>query len=1044
MIRLGIRLILLSILAVCFFAFTEVSAEEVSKPIISLSRETTIQGNDVYLSLSISSEVPFAALDISVLYDTTHFKAVSFDHGYMFNDISHQKDAFIDTSHQLKYIFVTDTNVIKSGTLLNIRFSTEDEADLNTFIVYVAVNGMYDENSNSIHADVSNGSIKIIEQTAPTKSTSFYQSISQSQLQKDDTFTFQIYSYDLLFMAASNFELIFNHTHIEFLSVDYGSVLKTPDVLIDINTNTRGLILIAFVKTNGITNANPLLTFTFKVIADADVSSSLTFQSKNTIDIDFLPISTNIVTQNYTLTKKAVEVVLPEMGVTSYLGTMKDDFYVDVILDSNASLSAGDFQITFDHNIFSYVSHDILVEDKFFIVNYRINEQRLTFSFIDSDGLKESSVLRIHLKSKSTVPVLSDVTLSGSNLVDANLNPVSVSYVKGVIDLRTGYDVIFKDYDGSIISSSYVLSDTMPVMPDVSPRLNTTFKGWNQSVSPITSDMTYVAEYTLNMSGITISNKTVMYNGETQTLDIIGMPNGARADFSIQDTKIVGTYFIEVSIFLDNVLQDEVIKKLVIEPKPIEITFGSFEMTLYLDVPEFTFTHNGLYEGDDLDLTYIVTTNVVGTHVLDAISNNPNYIVSVNKGSLTVLDFPYAFGDVNQDKKISIIDAALIQLHIAGFTILSDGQLALSDVNRDLIVDIKDIAMLQLIIAGLINDPNPQPKTLKRSLLNVFVSPPLQTVQLDSLTFEHETFTYDGTYHTMKVKGDLPKGVTSIKYANQSRKDVGTQFVIARFEVEEGFQKPSDLVSKLTVLKAPLDITPNHIKVTYDPTKSYSFIDDFETQFKDIIIPTYQAFSYHLPGTYDIKASYESLNYETKDVIHTLIIEKRPVILSLSDITYTKTSHSILFDDLNHLVLAFEEGPFEKKLSFDDLKPFHTYKIFAYLEESDLDQMSHMVELTIQTYDYILEELEELIQKEISLHDLNTLSKLHERLIFIDPEAFENSKETLELYIDMYNTKVGDIVSEYESVEDVISIKIHMMTGLGLMLWLLLKRRYLY
>jgi hypothetical protein len=1020
----------------------QVSAEEV-KPVISLSKETVIQGNDVYLNLNISSEVAFAALDISILYDTTFIKAVSLQQGYLFNGINHQKDAFIDTNHQVKYIFVTDTNVTVSGTLLSIRFQTLNDADLNTFDVYVGINGMYDENSNSIEADTSHGSVKIIERQTPTKSSYYYQSISKSQLQKDDTFTFQIYSYDLSSMAASNFELIFNHNHIEFLSVDYGSVLKTPDVLIDINTNTRGLVLIAFAKTNGLSQANPLLTFTFKVIADIDINSSLTFQSKNTIDINFLPISTNIVTQNYSLTKKAVEVILPEIGLTSYLGTMKDDFYVDVILDSNASLSAGDFHITFDHNVFTYVSHDILTEEGFFIVNYRLDQQRLTFSFIDSDGLKDTSVLRIHLTSKSTVPVVSEITLSGSNLVDANLNPVSVRYVKGVIDLRTGYDVIFKDYDGSIISSSYVLSNTMPVMPDVTPRQNTTFKGWNQSVAPITSNMTYVAEYTLNMSGITISNKTVMYNGNTQTLDIIGMPNGARAEFSIPNTKNVGTYFIEVSIFLDNVLQDEVIKKLVIEPKPIEITFGSFEMTLYLDLPTFTFTHNGLYEGDDLNLTYIVTTNVVGTHDLDAVSNNPNYIVTVNKGSLTVLDFPYAFGDVNQDKKISIIDAALIQLHIAGLTVLSEGQLALSDVNRDSKIDIKDIAMLQLIIAGLINDPNPQPRALKRSLLNAFVSPPLQTVQLDGITFEHETFTYDGTYHTMEVKGDLPQGVLSITYANQSRKDVGAQFVIARFEVEEGYQKPSDLISKLTVIKAPLDIAANHIKVTYDPSKSYSFIDDFETPFKDIITPTYQAFSYHLPGTYYIKATYESLNYETKDVIHTLTIEKRPVILSLNDITYTKTSHSIIFNAFNHLLLAFENGPFEKKFSFEKLKSFHSYKVFAYIEESDLDQMSQMVELTIQTYDSILEELEELSQKDISLHDLNTLSALYERLIYVDPEAFEISKETLDLYISMYNSKVEDIVSEYESIEDVISIKIHMMTGLGLVLWLLLKRRYL-
>jgi len=1042
MFKASIHVILTSILSVCFFAFMQVSAQE-TKPVISLSEQVIVQGNDVYLSLNISSEVPFAALDISILYDATNIKAVSFDHGFLFNDINHQKDAFIDTEHQVKYIFISDTNITTSGTLLNIRFSSLEDSELDLIILYVAINGMYDENADPIDVNTTNGSIKITEKTTPVKSSTYYQSMSQSQFKKDDTFTFEIYSYDLSSMAASNFELIFNHAHIEFMEVDYGDVLKTPDVLIDVNANTRGLVLIAFAKTNGLFSAYPLLTFTFKVIADIDVSSTFTFQSKNTIDIDFLPIQTNIVTQSYTITKKVVEIMLPEIGLTSYLGTMKDDFYVDVILDDSLALSAGDFEITFDHNILSYINHEILTNEGFFIVNYRLNEQRLTFSFIDSEGMKASSVLRIYFKSKSTFPVFTEVQLSGSNLVDSNLNSVSVTYSNANIDLRNGYDVVFKDYDGTIISSSYVLSQTMPVMPEVTPRLNTLFKGWNQTVSPITTDMTYVAEYTLNMSGITIQNKTTMYNGLTQSLDISGMPNGSRAEFSISNTKDVGTYFIEVSIYLDEVLQDEVIKKLVIEPKPIDITLGSYEMTLYLDIPEFTFTHNGLFEGDDLDLTYSVITNVVGTHELNAVSNNPNYIVNVNKGSLTVLDFPYAFGDVNQDQKISIVDAALIQLHLAGVTTLNEGQLALSDVNKDLKVDIMDIAMLQLIISGLIEDPNSQPRALKRSKLNTFVAPPLQTIQLDGLSFENETFIYNGTYHTIEVKGDLPAGVKRITYGNHLRKDVGSQFVIARFEVEEGYQKPSDLVAKISILKAALEIPVQNTKVTYDPLKTYHTLESIETRFKDIITPTYQSFSHHLPGTYFIKATYESLNYETKDVIHTLTIEKRQVALSISDILYSKTSHSIIIDALPHMLIAFEDGPFEKVFTFDDLIHFHTYKLYVYKEESSFDQMSNIVELTIQTYDSIIEPLETLNQKSISLKDLEQLQELKERLKFIDPEALEASSIELDKLITSYNTLVENIVSEYESVEEIISIKLHMMTGLGLSIWLLLKRRFL-
>jgi hypothetical protein len=270
MINKGLSAILLSILIVCFFSFTEVSADE-NKPVISLNNASVIQGNSVTLTLSISTTIPYSALEIYILYDTTHFKADSVTHLSLFNDVNHQKDAQIDSDHQVKYIFVSTSNVTLSGNLLNIRFTTLNDANIDTFVVNVAINGMYDENSNSIEANTSNGSITITEKIVPIKSVSFNRSINKTQLQIEDLIVFTISSSNLQSMAASNFEMIFDHNHFEFIKVDYGSALKTLDVLIDINTNTRGLVLIAFANIDGLSQANPLMTFTFKVKADIDI-----------------------------------------------------------------------------------------------------------------------------------------------------------------------------------------------------------------------------------------------------------------------------------------------------------------------------------------------------------------------------------------------------------------------------------------------------------------------------------------------------------------------------------------------------------------------------------------------------------------------------------------------------------------------------------------------------------------------------------------------------------------------------------------------------
>jgi uncharacterized protein YaaN involved in tellurite resistance len=101
-----------------------------------------------------------------------------------------------------------------------------------------------------------------------------------------------------------------------------------------------------------------------------------------------------------------------------------------------------------------------------------------------------------------------------------------------------------------------------------------------------------------------------------------------------------------------------------------------------------------------------------------------------------------------------------------------------------------------------------------------------------------------------------------------------------------------------------------------------------------------------------------------------------------------------------------------------------------------------MIELTIQTYDSMIETLLTLENKEISLHDLNTLLELQERLKHIDPNTLLESSSTLERYIVEYNRLVDDIISEYQTVEEKIPIRLHIMTGLGLWTWLLLKRRF--
>ena len=61
------------------------------------------------------------------------------------------------------------------------------------------------------------------------------------------------------------------------------------------------------------------------------------------------------------------------------------------------------------------------------------------------------------------------------------------------------------------------------------------------------------------------------------------------------------------------------------------------------------------------------------------------------------------FGDLNMDGKVTIQDALMIQLHLAGKALLLDGLIELADINRDGQISLLDVALLQLYIVGKID-----------------------------------------------------------------------------------------------------------------------------------------------------------------------------------------------------------------------------------------------------------------------------------------------------------------------------------------------------
>lgn len=119
------------------------------------------------------------------------------------------------------------------------------------------------------------------------------------------------------------------------------------------------------------------------------------------------------------------------------------------------------------------------------------------------------------------------------------------------------------------------------------------------------------------------------------------------------------------------------------------------------------------------------TENMVSTEVTTANTTESNSSVSessifenstiTNTAPTTNIEVvEYLAGDVNQDGKVNIKDATLIQKHIAKLTQLDDVGSACADVTADKKINIKDATMIQKYVAKLI-ETFPAGKTIKIS-----------------------------------------------------------------------------------------------------------------------------------------------------------------------------------------------------------------------------------------------------------------------------------------------------------------------------------------
>lgn len=155
------------------------------------------------------------------------------------------------------------------------------------------------------------------------------------------------------------------------------------------------------------------------------------------------------------------------------------------------------------------------------------------------------------------------------------------------------------------------------------------------------------------------------------------------------------------------------------------VTDPTHNETAVVTDPIETPIESSVSESEIVSTESTTTENVVNTEVTTTNTTESNSSVSessifenstiTNTAPTTNVEVvEYLAGDVNQDGKVNIKDATLIQKHIAKLTQLDDVASACADVTADKKINIKDATMIQKYVAKLI-ETFPAGKTIKIS-----------------------------------------------------------------------------------------------------------------------------------------------------------------------------------------------------------------------------------------------------------------------------------------------------------------------------------------
>ncbi len=468
-----------------------------------------------------------------------------------------------------------------------------------------------------------------------------------------------------------------------------------------------------------------------------------------------------------------------------------------------------------------------------------------------------------------------------------------------------------------------------------------------ESTIPPTSEQPPEKE---NFTGITFPDKTVTYNGNAHSLELVGVPTFATVNYDKATSYTnAGTYTVKATVTAENYNSLELSATLTIEKATVEgISFAEKTYTYDGTQKSLAITGN-LPDGVTVAYENNAQTNAGEYTVKAKFTVNDNYnaiadktaTLKINKATYDMSGVTYTgttatydgqphtitVGNLPDGVTASVEEKTNAGTHNVTVTFTGDSQNynPISSVVKTLNIQKATYDMSGVTYTGTTATYDGQPHTItvdnlpegvtasveQKSCINadsydllvtftgdstnynpidsVTKTLTIQKATVEGIAFNGATYTYDGTEKSLAITGNLPDGV-SVSYENNDQINADTYTVTAKFTVNGNYNAIPDKTATLVIQKAGIQgISFAGASYTYDGTKkSIAITGD---------LPDGVSVSYENNGkinaeTYVVKAIFTvNGNYNAiPDMTATLVIEKKELTVAFSGetaLTYT-------------------------------------------------------------------------------------------------------------------------------------------------------------